>query len=68
MTPPDSCPGKSPSFSYFILPEEIFLLTDENCGVVKDSFSPTSGPLFPHLSRLQHPFDRMADYQRVPAL
>lgn len=34
----------------------------------KDSFSPTSGPLFPHISRLQHPFDRMADYQRVPAL
>ncbi|KAJ5402542.1 p53-like transcription factor DNA-binding [Penicillium crustosum] len=33
-----------------------------------DSFSPTSGPLFPHISRLQHPFDRMADYQRVPAL
>ncbi|KAJ5825143.1 p53-like transcription factor DNA-binding, partial [Penicillium robsamsonii] len=33
-----------------------------------DSFSPTSGPLYPHISRLQHPFDRMADYQRVPAL
>ncbi|KAJ6124033.1 p53-like transcription factor DNA-binding [Penicillium samsonianum] len=33
-----------------------------------DSFSPTSGSLFPHISRLQHPFDRMADYQRVPAL
>ncbi|CAG7940782.1 unnamed protein product [Penicillium salamii] len=33
-----------------------------------DSFSPTSGTIFPHISRLQPPFDRMTDYQRVPAL
>lgn len=62
MTPPDSCPGKPPLL--YNSPREL-PLTDELC---KDSFSPTSGPLFPHISRLQHPFDRMADYQRVPAL
>ncbi|KAJ5112402.1 p53-like transcription factor DNA-binding [Penicillium argentinense] len=33
-----------------------------------DSFSPTSGPLFPHLSQHQHPFDRMAEFRRVPPL
>ncbi|CAI7578036.1 unnamed protein product [Penicillium pancosmium] len=33
-----------------------------------DSFSPTSGPLFPHLSQHQHQFDRMTDFRRVPAL
>ncbi|KAJ5215869.1 p53-like transcription factor DNA-binding [Penicillium cinerascens] len=33
-----------------------------------DSFSPTSGPIFPHLNQHQHPFDRMAEFRRVPAL
>lgn len=62
MTPPDSCPGK-PFLTFN--PERLPLTDTLRC---EDSFSPTSGPLFPHISRLQHPFDRMADYQRVPAL
>ncbi|KAJ5787710.1 p53-like transcription factor DNA-binding [Penicillium paradoxum] len=62
MTPPDSCPGK-PSFLYSFLLKRL-ALTD-HCGV-KDSFSSTSGPLYPHMSRIQHSFDRMADYQRPP--
>ncbi|KAJ5599562.1 p53-like transcription factor DNA-binding [Penicillium hetheringtonii] len=30
-----------------------------------DSFSPTSGPLFPHLPQHTHQFDRMTDYRRT---
>ncbi|KAJ5896281.1 p53-like transcription factor DNA-binding [Penicillium subrubescens] len=33
-----------------------------------DSFSPTSGPLFPHMAQHQHPFDRVTDFRRVPSL
>ncbi|KAJ5368488.1 p53-like transcription factor DNA-binding [Penicillium cataractarum] len=33
-----------------------------------DSFSPTSGPLFPHMAQHQHPFDRVPDFRRVPSL
>ncbi|KAJ6118255.1 p53-like transcription factor DNA-binding [Penicillium samsonianum] len=33
-----------------------------------DSFSPTPGPILPHISRLQHPFDRVIHCQRVTAL
>ncbi|KAJ5176144.1 p53-like transcription factor DNA-binding [Penicillium canariense] len=33
-----------------------------------DSFSPTSGPLFPHMAHHQHPFDRMTDFRRVSPL
>jgi hypothetical protein len=65
MTPPDSCSGMVWSLIHCVTVAD--LLTD--CfNPHSDSFSPTSGPLFPHMAQHQHPFDRVTDFRRVPSL
>ncbi|KAJ5281693.1 p53-like transcription factor DNA-binding [Penicillium angulare] len=60
MTPPDSGSGMAFPFSGNL---DVGPGADPTCYLI-DSFSPTSGPLFPYLSQQQHPFDRMTEFRR----
>ncbi|KAJ5711439.1 p53-like transcription factor DNA-binding [Penicillium malachiteum] len=60
MTPTDSGSGMASSLSGNL---DVSPRADPSW-YLTDSFSPTSGPIFPYLSQQQHPFDRMNEFRR----